>query len=135
MKSPTKNVLARLWPPKALCAQPSLVVPVERHPHVLHVDQGLPRRLAHNLDRVLVSQEVAALNRIVGVVFPLVPPVGQRRIDAALGRVGVTPHRVDLADYGGVGPAGVGRNRSPHPGQSGPYHQNVMLQHGCHFLQ
>ena len=121
MKSPTKKVRAG--------AQASVVVAVEGHPHVLHVDQGLARRLAHDLDGVLVPQEVAALHRVVGVVFPLVAPVGEGGVDASLGGAGVAAHRVDLADYRRVGSVGVGGNGGAHSGQPGADHQDIVLQH------
>ena len=56
-------------------SQFSLGVSVEYHPHVLHRDDLRPRLAAHYLDGVLVREIVAALHRVVGMVFPCVAPV------------------------------------------------------------
>ena len=68
-------------------AQVALVVAVEGDAEVLHVNQGPARRPAHDLDGILITEEVAALDRVVGVVFPIVATVGQGCVDAALGCV------------------------------------------------
>ena len=96
--------------------QPAFVISVEGYAHVLHVDQRLPGRLTHDLYRILVAQEVAALYRVIGMVFPLVPPVCEGGIDAPLGSVGVAPYRVDFADDCRVGAADLGSDSSPHSG-------------------
>ena len=111
--------------------QVALVVPVEGDAEVLHVDQCPARGLAHDLYRILIAQEVAALHRVVGVVFPVIAAVGQRGVDAALGRVGVTSHRMYLADDGRVGPVRPRGYRRPHAGQTGSDYQDIMLQHVC----
>ena len=96
-------------------AQPSLVVPVEGNPHVLHVNKRSAGLSTHHFNGVLVAQVVAALDGVVGVVFPIISAVQQCRVDATLGGVGMTPHRVHLADDGGVGSGGAGRNGGSHP--------------------
>ena len=73
-----------------------LVTGEDRTP-VLELDDLARRVAAENLDRVLVAQVVRALDRVEGVVLGrVVGRVAERGVDAALGRPGVTPHRVDL---------------------------------------
>ena len=117
--------------PEGPGSQASFVVAVESNAHVLHVDQGLAGRLAHDLDGVLIPQVVAALHRVICVFLPVIAPVQQRGIDASLRRAGVAAHRMDLADDGGAGsfiPRGDG---GAHARQSGSNYQHIVLQHGC----
>jgi hypothetical protein len=74
----------------------ALLVAVEREADVLEVHDLARRLAAHDLDRVLVAQEVRALDRVVGVRAPVVGRV-DRGVDAAGGRDRVRAHRVDLA--------------------------------------
>ena len=110
-------------------AEAALVVPAEYHPHVLHGDDLAARLAAHDLDGVLVAQVVAALDRVVGVVAPVVAPVRQGGVDPALGRVRVAPDRVDLGDYGNVRAVVRSCQRGPHAGQTGAYYEYVVVDH------
>ena len=83
-------------------AELAVVVAVESNTHVLHVDQGSAGLATHDLDGVLVAQVVAAFDRVVGMVFPVVAAIQQGGVDPALGSIGVTAHRMHLADDGGV---------------------------------
>ena len=96
---------------------------------MLHVNQGLSGGTAHNLDGVLVTEEVAALDGIVGVVFPVVATVGKSGVDAALGGVGMAPHGMHFADDSGVGALCPGRDGRAHTGKAGANHKDIMLQH------
>ena len=63
---------------------------VEGQSHPLEVQHGVDRFATHDLDRVLVAEEVAAFDRVVRVPLPVVLfDVGQRRAHAALRRAGV----------------------------------------------
>ena len=63
---------------------------IEGQAHALQVEYGVDRLAAHDLDGVLVAQEVAALDRVVRVPLPVVfLDVRQRRAHAALRRAGV----------------------------------------------
>ena len=100
---------------------------------MFHIDEGLAGRAAHHLNGVLVAQEIAALDGVVGVIFPIVAPVEEGGVDAALGGVGMAAYRMNLADNGGVGPVGPGGDGRAHSGQAGADYQNIMLQHTLSF--
>ena len=110
-------------------AQLALIVPVKGNAHVFHIDKGFAGGTAHYLDGVLVAEEVAALDSVVGVVLPIVAAVEEGGVDAALGGVGMAAYRMNLADYGGVGAVGPGGDGRAHTGQPGADYQNIMLQH------
>ena len=114
-------------------AQFAFVVAVEGDAEVFHVDQGLTRRLAHDLDCVLVAQVIAAFHRVVGMFFPIIAAVCEGGVDASLGRVGVAAHRVHLADDCCVGAACPGRDGRPHSRQACADYQDIMLEHACLF--
>ena len=85
---------------EAALVDPSLRGPVERHAHLLEVQDGVDGLLAHDLDRVLVGEVVAALDGVEGVPLPVVLfDVGQRRAHAALRSTGVAPGRVQLGQH------------------------------------
>ena len=120
-------------PAKGPGAQFALVVPVKGNPHVFHIDERLAGRAAHHLNGILVAQEIAALDGVIGVIFPIIPPVEQGGVDAPLSGVGMAAYRMNLADNGGVGAAGPGGDGRPHSGQPGADYQNIMLQHTFPF--
>ena len=78
-------------------AELALLVAVEGDAEVLEVEDLLRRLAGHDFDRVLVAEVVGALDRVEGVRLPGVAGV-ERRVDPALGGVGVGADRVDLAD-------------------------------------
>ena len=110
-------------------AQFAFVIAVKGNAHVFHVDQGPTGGAAHNFYGVLVAQIIAALDCVIGVVFPVVAPVQEGRVYASLGGVGVAAHRMNFADYCGVGAIGPSGYCCPHPGQSRANYQDVVLQH------
>ncbi len=58
--------------PERAQVQLAVLVAVERDADVLEVHDLLRRLRAHDLDRVLVAQEVRALDRVIGVRAPVV---------------------------------------------------------------
>ena len=72
--------------------------------NLLELDDRLWRLAAHVLDRVLVAEPVAALDRVLRVPAPVVlAHVAQRGVDAALGGHGVRARREQLGDAPEVG--------------------------------
>ncbi len=107
----------------------ALVVAVEGHAHVLQVHDLGGRFRAHDLDRVLVAEEVRALDRVVGVRVPVVVDA-DRRVDAAGGGNRVRAHRVDLAHDRHARPRLGGRERRALAREAGPDDQDVVFWHG-----
>ena len=109
-------------------AELALLVAVEGHAQVLELEDLAGRLAGHDLDRVLVAQVVRALDRVVGVRLPGVLRV-ERRVDAALGRVRVGAHRMDLGDD----PHGRALLRCGEsgalPGEAGSYDEYVVVRH------
>ena len=64
--------------------------------HAFEFENGLTGFTRHYFDSVLISEEIGALDRVVGVAFPVVTTVGQRGVDATLSSVRVAAHRVNL---------------------------------------
>ena len=118
-------------PLSAKCAGPEVaaLVAVEDHPHVLHGDDLVASLAAHHLHGVLVRKVVAALDGVVGVVFPRVATVGQRRIDAALGGVGVAADRVYLGDHSDIHTVLPGSQGRSHAREPGADYQHVVVVH------
>ena len=56
-------------------SQSPFVVTIEGDAKVLHVNERLTGRLAHDLNGILVSQEVATFYCVVCVIFPLIATV------------------------------------------------------------
>ena len=86
----------------------------------------LPGLAAHDLDGVLIAEEVAALDRVVGVLMPVVAPVGQGRVDAALRGVRVASDGIDLGEHGHIGAGPGGLQRRAHTGKPRAKHQHIM---------
>jgi hypothetical protein len=106
----------------------ALLVAVEGHPDVVEVHDLAGRLAAHDLDRVLVAEEVRALDGVEGVRAPVVGRI-DRRVDAAGGGHGVRADRVDLA-HDGHRRAGVGRGeRRALAGQPRPDDEDVVCRH------
>src|SRR5205814_1823557 len=108
--------------------QAAMLVAVEGHSEVLEVEDLLRRLAAHDLDRVLVAQVVGALDGVEGVGLPGVVLL-EGGVDAALRRVRVRAHGVDLGDDGDVHAGLRGRQGRPLSRQSGAYDQYVVLGH------
>ena len=118
------------WP---LCDPPVLGAREDGAPVLELID--VARRLrAEDLDRILVTQVVGALDGVEGVLLRIVVGrVSERRVDAAFGRPRVASHRMDLGDNGHVRPAVVGFDCGAHAGETGAHHQHVVL--GIHQSQ
>ena len=115
---------------KGASTEAALFVPAEDDTHVLHGDDLAARLAAHDLDGVLVAEVVAALHRIVGVILPRVPALGEGCVDSTLRRVGVAADRVDLGDYcyvGGLLLCGEGRS---HAREARADDKNIVVKHG-----
>jgi len=71
----------------------------ERHAEMLELVDRLGGLAAQIFDRILVTEPVAALDRVVHVPLPAIGThVAEARGDAALRRDGVRPGREDLGD-------------------------------------
>ncbi len=107
--------------------EPAVVGAGEHRAPVLElVDVG--RRLAReDLDRVLVAEEVGALDRVVGMgLGAVVAGVAECSVDAALGRAGVASRRMQLRDHRDVGARVERLDRRPHAGTAGADHEYVV---------
>jgi len=101
--------------------------PVERQPHVLQVQHRIDGLAGHHLRGVLVHQVVAALDGVEGVPLPVVLlDVAEGGAHPALGRAGVRPGGVELAEHGRAGPGGR-LERRPHPRAPGADDDDVVL--------
>src|SRR5665648_1044977 len=86
----------------------------------------------HTFDTVkggdyLVDQVVTALDGVEGVPLPVVLlDVAEGGAHPALGRAGVRPGGVELAEHGGAGPGGR-LERRPHPRAPGADDEDVVL--------
>jgi hypothetical protein len=103
---------------------------VKGDPEVLEVEELVRRRLAHDLDRVLVGEVVGALHRVERVRLPAVVLL-EGGVDPALGRVRVGADRVDLADDRDRDALLGRREGGPLSGEPRANHQDVMLRHGA----
>src|SRR3954447_6525791 len=111
----------------------ALLVAVEGHAEVLEIQDLLGRGLAHDLDRVLVAEVVGALHGVEGVRLPGVLRA-ESGIDAALRRVGVRAHRVDLGEDSHGCALLCGRQGRALAGEAGPDYEDVMAGHGAAIL-
>ena len=121
-------------PPEGTQVEFALVVAVEGDADVLEVhDLGRGFR-AHDFDRVLVAQEVRALDGVVGVRAPVVVDA-DGRVDATGGGHRVRAHRMDLAHDGHTGPALGGGEGGPLAGQARADDQHIVRGHRPRSLQ
>jgi hypothetical protein len=101
----------------------------EDRPPVLELVDVVRRLGAEDLDRVLVTQVVGALDGVEGVLLGIVlRGIPKRGIDPALGRAGVASHRVDLRDERHIGARIMRLDGRAHPGATGPDHEHVVLR-------
>jgi hypothetical protein len=106
---------------------------VERHPHLLEVEHRVDGFLAHDLDGVLVSEVIAALDGVKGVPLPVVLfDVRQGRAHAALGRAGVAAGRVELGQHRGAHPW-TGLDRRAHARAAGADDDDVVAMLNNHL--
>jgi hypothetical protein len=100
---------------------------------VLELDDVAGRLAREDLDRVLVAEVVGALDRVVRMdLGRVVGGVPERRVDAALGRSGMGPGRMQLRDHGHVRARVVRLDGRAHARAAGAHHQDVVLSD--HFL-
>lgn len=106
-------------------------VAVERHAEVLELDHDVGRLAAHELDGVLVTQPVGALDGVVEVVVPVVlAHVAERCGNAALRGHGVRAGGEDLGQAGHVQARARQFQRGAHAGAAGPHDDHVELALG-----
>ena len=103
--------------------------PREDRAPVLELVDVAGRVVAEGLDGVLVAEVVGALDGVecvlLGVVLGGVP---ERRVDAALGRAGVAPGRMDLGDDGDVDARVECLDGGAHTGATGADDEDVVLR-------
>ena len=117
---------------EAAGAQPPVLVSIKDDPHVFQGEDVRARFPGQNFHGILVTQIIAAFDRLEGVLFPLIPTVGKRRVNAALSRVGMAANRMHLRDDRDGHPGFTCRQRGPHPGQAGPHHEHVKFVRSPH---
>ncbi len=98
----------------------------ERTTHAVQVQHRFWRFLAHQVNAVLIADEVRALHRVIRVVVPVVLGV-DGRVHATLRRATVAAQRVNLAHHGSIQTRRDSFKGRTHPGQPGPDNQNVVL--------
>ena len=99
---------------------------VERHPHVLELNQGAGGVLGHDLDRVLVAEVIAALDRVEHVPLPAVRLlVAEGRADPALGGARVRAGGEDLGQNGDPGILAE-FDGGPQAGQTGSDNDDIV---------
>ena len=111
-------------------AEAALLVPAEYDPHVLHGDDLAARLAAHDLDGVLVSQVIAALHRVEGVILPGVSALCEGCVDSTLSRVGVAAYGVDLGDYRYVCAVLLCCEGRSHAREARADDKNIVVKHG-----
>jgi hypothetical protein len=79
-------------------AEPAPLVAVEGDTEVFEVEELVRRLPAHDLDGVLVAEVIRALDGVEGVRLPGILRV-ERCVDAALGRIRMRPHGMNLGDH------------------------------------
>jgi hypothetical protein len=110
-------------------AEVSGLVAVEDHAHVFQSDHFAAGFGAKHLDTVLVTEVVAALYGVVGMVFPGVVNI-DGGVDTALRRVRVAAHRVHLGDDRDVYAFGLRSETCAHTGETGANDQDIVLKDG-----
>ena len=121
-------------PAEAALVDTALRGSVERHAHLLKVQNRVDGFLAHDLDGVLIGEVIPALDGVEGVPLPVVLfDVGQGRAHAALGRTGVAAGRVELGQHGRAD-SRPGLHGGAHSGAAGTDDENVVLVFGDHQL-
>ncbi len=113
---------------------PPLGRPRERQPQVLEVVDGLDGFVAHELNGILVSQIIAALDRIVGMPLRVVFfQVAKRGPDPALSCAGMRAGGIQLAqDRGFRTPGGIQGCHQPRPAATDDDH--LILVYVCHAM-
>ena len=119
------TVVARVAP-EAPLVDLALRGAVEGKAHPLELEDRVDRLLAHDVDRVLIGEEVATLDGVEGVPLPRVLfDVRERGAHPALRGSGVRPGRVELGDDGGLASL-AGFERRPQPGAAGADDDGVV---------
>ena len=118
-------------------ARPELafLVSVKNDPHMLQGDNILAGFLSENLNGVLVAEIITAFHRFEGMVFPVVSPVGQGGVNAALRGIGMTAHRMHFCHDSHRSPLGMRGDGGPHAGQAGPNDEHIIRKGRVHCFQ
>ena len=125
--SAAKTVRGEPAAPNGRCASLPSARPREERAPVLELVDVARRLLREDLDRVLVADVVGALDGVEGVALPgVLGRVPERGVDAALGRAGMAPGRVELRDDADVGACVVSLDRRAHPGTAGADDEDVV---------
>ena len=105
----------------------------EHRPPVLELVDVVRSLLAEDLDRVLITEVVGALDGVEGVLLGVVlGGVPERGVDPALRRPGVAPYGVNLGDHGHVRARVEGLDRRAHPRAAGADDEHVVSGlHAC----
>src|SRR5690606_38376049 len=118
---------------EATLRDPPILRPGERKPHVLQLEDDLGSVVAHDLDRVLVTQVVAPLHGVEGVPLRVILlEVPQRRPDPALGRTRVRTRRVELRQNRGLDAATGQVQRRHQSGAAAADHDGAECMHVTH---
>ena len=104
-------------------AEPASLVAVEDHAHMLELDDVARGFTGHDLNGVLVTEVVGALDGVEGVGLPVVLSAffGHGRVDTALGGIGVATDGVNFGNNGYISAVSVGLKSCPHTGESRAY--------------
>src|SRR5918996_3019254 len=136
----TRSFYGRLTVIASVSAEPPLVdLPigraVEREAHALELEDGMHRLLAHDVDRVLVGEEVRALHRVEGMPLPgVLLDVCKGRAHAPLGRARVGAGRIELRNDGRAHPLRC-LEGGPQPGPTGADDDGVVAVEVGHQIQ
>ena len=99
----------------------------ERHAVVFQLDDGIDGGGDHVFDRVLITEPVRTLDRVVHMPSPVVlAHVGERSRDAALRGNRVAARREELRDAGGAEPRLDNAQRRPEPATAGTDDKHIV---------
>ncbi len=113
--------------PKRPLRELALLVAREDAAPVLELVDVAGRLVREHLDRVLVSEVVGALDRVVRVrLGAVLGGVPERRVDTALGGPGMAPRRVQLGHDTDARAGVESLDGRPHAGASGPNDHDVV---------
>ena len=118
-------------PAEAPLRHPPLLIARKRAAHVLQLENVLRPLPRQQLRRVLVDQKIAALHRVEHVQVPRVlRRVAQRGRDPPLRRARMRAQRMHLRQNRHIQRGILAHlQRGPHPRQTRPNDQNIVLQH------
>ena len=112
----------------------------ERHAVVLEFDHRGRRFATHVFDRILVTEPIRALDRVVHMPAPIIRPhIAERRTHAALRCDRMAARRKDFGDAGGRQPFCRHTKRGTQTGATRANHDHIVLMfyqgiRACHGL-